>query len=139
MFWTVAVALVVIGTLAGTVLPLARGAWETARWRATLTALDTMARAAQLHADVTGSWPTGAADLQGRWIAPSANLQTGWGAPVTLVPAGPHLDLVVSIPGSAPRGVSAWLQSIGSDRYALRVPPAGGHARLRAERRRIGG
>ncbi len=139
MFWTVAITLVVIGTLAGTVLPLARGSWEAARWRATLMTLDTVARVAQSHADVTGSWPTGTTDLQGRWIPPNARLQTAWGAPVTLVPAGPDLDLAVSIPGPTPRGVSAWLQSTGPDRYARRVPPPGGHARLRVERRRIGG
>jgi type II secretory pathway pseudopilin PulG len=139
MFWTVAVTLVVIGILTGAVLPLARGSWEAARWHATLTTLASVAQAAQLHADVTGSWPTGAAAVQGRWIPPGAQLQTAWGAPVTLVPAGPHLDLAVSIPGPVPRGVSAWFQSTGPGRYALRVPPAGGHARLRIERRRIGG
>jgi hypothetical protein len=139
MFWTIAITLVVIGTVTGTVLPLARGAWEAARWRATLATLDTVARAAQLHADATGSWPTGAGDLQGGWIPPGARLQTAWGAPVTLVPAGPDLDLAVSIPGPVPRGVSAWLRPTGPGRYALTVPPAGGHARLRVERRRTGG
>jgi hypothetical protein len=139
MFWTVAVTLAVIGTLAGTVLPLARGAWETARWRATLATLDTVARVAQLHADTMGSWPNGAADLQGRWIPSGARLQTAWGTPVTLVPAGPDLDLGVSLPGPVPGAVSAWLRSTGPDQYALRVPPPAGHAHLRAERRRIGG
>jgi type II secretory pathway pseudopilin PulG len=139
MLWTVAVTLVVIGILLGAVAPLARGVWEAARWSATLTTLGTVARAAQLYADVTGSWPTGAADLQGRWIPPGAPVQTAWGAPVTLVPAGPRLDLAVSIPGPTRVAVSAWLLATGPGQYALTVPPASGHTRLRIERRRLGG
>jgi type II secretory pathway pseudopilin PulG len=139
VLWNVAVTLVVLGVVLATLSPLARGPWEAARARATLSTLETVARAARLSADITGRWPSGAGDLQGRWIPASAGLQSAWGTPLTLEPAGVRLDIGVSIPGPRPGTDSAWLRPSGPGRYTLSVPPPGGHHRLRLERRRIGG